>query len=844
MGTCDTCTLKNIYSPLTYAGEGRLKLLVIGSSPSMSEQADGQYGSSKEFLLFRKIFAENGKDILHDCWYTTVFGCHLKEKTSPAALSACEKRLSWVIKKLNPSAILLLGDVPYQALLRKSIAKGRMKGLSYLDLVGDTIPDRTLNRWICPVWGIQDLLYEKVYDDGAKSKPLWERDNAAHILMASYLYNFYACADKPLPKLDLPVKTTLDKEQAITWLSEALTWKYCAFDYETDCRKPYKDGKIYYASISNGQIAYAFPFFGSARFRGAWKKLLTSDVGKIAHNNQFENTWTRKCLGYWVDNWEWDTCIGMHCVNNKKPTNLKYCVYADFGVAGYDSSADPYITSSEADNKEFGSYAKNRINELDPEDAMKYNALDSLFTARLYELQKSRLSQFQLDGMRLLLDTEKTLARMSFNGIRVHEGNFDSVDKELHAQVEEIYKAMLSDPILSKWDKPTPINLGSSKQLSHLLFDLCGKKPLAYTAKRAPSTDKETLKKYNMPLLNNLLAYRESKKMADTYVKGWQKECVNGYVHPDFSLNTVETYRSSAQNPNPQNNYKRDKKKKKVVRSLIRPRDGHRLIEYDYKSLEVMINGDHSRDPSLIKYCTDPSTDMHRDGACDVLMLKPEELKGEWRSALKGLFTFAEFYGSYYVLVAKGIWEWLQGVPELLTHLDKCGIHNYDAFEAHMQKCEEKLWTVRFGVHDQWRKKQFQDYQNKGYLESFTGFRLQGLMSRNNSFNGAVQGDGFHTLCWYMNKLQAKFDELGLNSCIINEIHDSLVIDVDPAEEAIVDYWVYQFGVVEVAKAWKWLVIPLQIEKERSAVDGTWAEMEECGYLTGEKDKVICKGVA
>lgn len=841
--TCETCKLKNELTPLTYAGEGRMKLLVIGSSPSLSEMAAGRYGSSKELSFFKSVFAESGKDLLTDCWYTTVFGCHYASTSRPSNdyFNACSDRLQGIIDKLNPEAVMLLGDIPYQAVLQKVVAKGRMKGLSNNDIVGDCIPDKTVGRWVCPVWGLPDLLYKKKYDDGAESKSLWEKDNAAHILMQKYIRQFYACAGKPFPNTVAKIRTTFDKEEAIKWCHDALSWGYVSIDYETDMRKPYKGGRIYYAAISDGKVGYSFPFFGSGRFQKAWRELMLAPVHKVGHNNQFEAQWTRQCCGYWVENWGWDTMLAAHCIHNKKPTNLKYCVWNRWGIAGYDAAADSYITSSGKDNKQFGSYAKNRIDELDPEDATKYNAQDALYTAWLFEAQRKELDSFQLQGLNLLMDTSKTLAEMSFNGIHVSEEKLDKAGEDLHAKVKEIYAEIMDDPVLKKWDGKEPINLGSTKQLAHLLFDILGKKPLAYTDKKAPCLDKETLKKYNMPFLGKLLYYREFLKMANTYVLGWKRECVDGYVHPDYMLNTVDTFRSASGSPNAQNSYKRDKVKKKIVRSPIIPRPGHRIIEYDFKSLEVMINGDHSGDPGLVRYCTDPKTDMHRDGACDVFMLKPEELKGEWRSALKSLYTFAEFYGSFYKNIAKGIWEWLQDVPELLTHLAECGITTYEQFEAHMQKCEEKLWKVRFAVHDMWRRQQYEDYQNNAYLTSFTGFRLQGLMSRNNSFNGAVQGDGFHVLCKYMNKLRDKMTELGLTSVMIDEIHDSLVVDVNPEEEAVMDYWVWYYGTQWVAEVWKWIKIPLQIEKERSAVDGTWAEMEGCGYLTGEKGKVIEK---
>ena len=832
---CSTCAYRTDMAPLKYKGSGHKKILVIGSAPTLMDMISGSYGASKEYQFFSSAFIEAGRSLQSDCWYTTVFGCPSKKLASQKEYDACSARLAYIIRKLQPKAIILLGKTPYYGVLKKRIAVGRMTNTTYLDLVGDTIPLEDMNAWVCPVWGLSDLMYKKTYEEGTQSKSLWDKDSASHVLLSQYINNAYLQATRPVPVFKPVIRTTVNKEQAIAICDKAKSWEICAFDYETDCKKPYNKGKIYYASISDGKVGYSFPFFEDKQFRGAWERLMLSDVPKIAHNNAFEAVWTKVVCGYWPNNWCWDTMLGMHCIHNKKPTNLKYCVFRDFGIIGYDTGADEYIMSSTADNKKYGSYALNRIDEADPDEIMKYNAQDSLYTAWLYPIQRKQLSSFRMKGMRLLVETQTTFAKMSYNGIKVNEGNFAAVQKDLLDKTNTIMEELMADPIVAKWDGDKPINLGSSKQLSHLLFDIMGKKPLAYTKTKAPSTDKETLKKMGMPFLDKLLTYREWKKMANTYVDGWKRETINGYIHANLMLNTVDTFRSSATTPNIQNTYKRDKAKKKVVRSLVCPRRGHRLAEYDYKSLEVMINGDHSKDPSLIRYCTDPSTDMHRDGAADVLMMAHDEVKGEWRGCLKGLYTFAEFYGSFYKQVAKGVWEWLQGVPELLTHLSTKGISNYTQFEAHMEKCEKTLWGVRFRVHDAWRKAQYNEYQRCGYLESYTGFRLNGLMSRNNSFNGAVQGDGFHCLAWYINKLQKKFEELQLNSLIINEIHDSVVIDIDPAEEDIVDYWVWQYGVKAVMEHYSWLKIPLQIEKERSEIDGTWADMTNCGYITGER---------
>ena len=70
--------------------------------------------------------------------------------------------------------------------------------------------------------------------------------------------------------------------------------------------------------------------------------------------------------------------------------------------------------------------------------------------------------------------------------------------------------------------------------------------------------------------------------------------------------------------------------------------------------------------------------------------------------------------------------------------------------------------------------------------------------------------------------------EKGWNSRLIGQIHDAMVIDVDPAELAKVSKLVKRITTVELAKNWRWINVPLSVEADLGDLDGSWATLK--GY--------------
>ncbi len=827
--SCEKCTRCKDHR-FKFIGNGNKDILIIGDYPT-EEEGKTVLGNNKYIKFLKSTLFNMGIDFNEDCYYTTTVNC-AGDSPSSKEQSCCRPRLLTLINKLKPKSIILLGSMPFDSIIYPRLT-GRITGSTYLDFIGECIPDQEYQTYITTVWHPSYLFSTKVYEDNYIGKPLYERDPSVFNMWKNYLKN--ACSPPPFYvsnyQHDYMCLTTIS--EAIELLNKACSWEYVAIDYETTGIKPHKKGhEILALSLSDGLIGYSFPFFNDEKFREAVKNFMLSPSKKIAHNIQFEALWTKVILGYWPENWYWDTMVGQHCLNNKAPTGLKFLVYTKFGDIGYDSSVDKYIKSKDKDI--YGDNAFNTLKDANIDEVLKYNALDSLYTYKLYEMQNSHMSEFQRKGFDFFIDTTLTFAKLSSRGFCIDIKKLQEVKQKLITNSEIAYNKVMNSDEVKKWDKEEPFNFNSSKQLSHLLFDILKVKPHNMTKSGdKPSVDKDALPKYDLPFIKDILEYRRINKILGTYVAQYEREIVDGKVYPWFSLTRVETFRSAAQNVNIQNVIKRDPEAMEMIRSFVVAPKGFKIEEFDFHALEVGISACHHKDPKFMEYVKDITKDMHGDWALKVFLLKPEELRKPIRQAVKGDFIFASSYGSYYVSMAENLWEDAKALG-LIEHLAEHNTFNYKDFEQHIKNVEAEFWEDCFPVYKKWRDKIYASYKERGYVDQFTGFRCYGPMSRNNSYNTPVQGDAAHVLLFVMNEVNRTLERKNMQSHIIGEIHDSLVMYIKEDEEERVSFIIWDFITNKLPKLWNWINVPLLMEQESSILGGTWAEMESRGYLKGE----------
>ena len=318
--------------------------------------------------------------------------------------------------------------------------------------------------------------------------------------------------------------------------------------------------------------------------------------------------------------------------------------------------------------------------------------------------------------------------------------------------------------------------------------------------------------------------------------------------YANFVANELVVH-NSCKDPNVQNIPTRNKVIQKLVRTLFVPRAENRhIVEVDFSGIEVCTSASVNHDKTLVKSITE-GLDFHRWVASKIYLLDEADVTKDMRQSVKGDFTFAAFYGSYWKQMALALWDTIQiaglklkNGTLLCDHLRSKGItclSNGDrpqpgSYEYLIQTIEREFWDSLFSGYRDWKNYVFREAQQKGYVDTPDGFRVGGVIPRNSATNTPSQCSAAHclltALCGIHNDLQtltnADGSKMFPGTLLINEIHDSIVADVPEAELEqflqLCHYWM----TVRVPLLHPWLTVPMTVEADVAPLGKSWAEKE------------------
>jgi len=452
------------------------------------------------------------------------------------------------------------------------------------------------------------------------------------------------------------------------------------------------------------------------------------------------------------------------------------------------------------------------------------------------------------EAYRLLHNGILALSNAEQHGMRVDVEYIERKMRVLTKKINSLELSFKQTNFFKYWQHSArgTVNIFSGTQLGIFLYRVKKIKIEKESKSGQGSVDDEALRQMGIPELNDLLQIRKLKRVRDTYLSGFAREQVNGYIHPFFNLHLVTTYRSSSDHPNFQNIPKRDEESMQICRKALFPRPGHQLLEIDYSGLEVRIAACYHKDKTMLAYINNPKSDMHTDMAKQIFMIdKFDKTIPEHdllRYATKNGFVFPEFYGDYYKNCAismacnwgklpQGRWSSGQGIKmphgTLSDHLISKGIKSLDAFIEHVKKIEKDFWENRFSEYAKWKDRWYSSYKKRGYIDLLTGFRCSGIMGKNDCINYPVQGAAFHCLLWSFIRLDELIRSEKLDSHLVGQIHDSILVDVSPDELEYIQEMAHKITCFELPEVWKWIITPLDIDMELSPIDASWAEKEK-----------------
>lgn len=373
---CGACGLfKTCKSPkMEVSGMGRKEILIVAEAPGKEEDRQGiqLVGNSGTELM--NALRRFGIDMRRDCWLTNSIICRPPNNQNPSddEIEWCHPNLLNTIEKLKPKLIITLGKYGVKSTLI-GIWKDKVDAIK--PWVGWHIPSQKLNAWICPTYHPAAILQEKSEQQQQLLRMYFRRHLEAAVKHEQRPWKEALDYSKQVERIIDPSKAAKIIRSFIREGGNG------AFDYETNMLKP-DSSRAVIVSCSichNGQRTIAYPFFREAI--DATHEYLRSPVGKIASNLQFEERWTIKQYGQGVRNWLWDTMNNAHVLDVREGiTSIKFQAFVRIGIEPYDKHIQTLLQAKKGKVNQI-------IKEIDLDQLLLYNGLDSLFEYIVAQLQ-------------------------------------------------------------------------------------------------------------------------------------------------------------------------------------------------------------------------------------------------------------------------------------------------------------------------------------------------------------------------------------------------------------------------------------------------------------------------
>lgn len=434
----------------------------------------------------------------------------------------------------------------------------------------------------------------------------------------------------------------------------------------------------------------------------------------------------------------------------------------------YDTLAKVYLDVTLPSEKEMLGKEKLGYFSFEDERVQKWMAYQAIVPYKIKSVLREKLKE---TGMESLYDEMElpclyALYEMEKNGIRVDGEALHQYGKKLRTRIEELtaeIHAMAGEEF----------NINSPKKLGEILFEKLGLKNGKKT-KTGYSTSAEVLEKLKNahPIIPKILEYRQLTKLNSTYAEGLAGYIrADGRIHGKFHQTVTVTGRISSADPNLQNIPTRMPLGREIRKVFI-PEEGSVFVDADYSQIELRVLAHMSGDAALIAaYQADE--DIHAITASQVFDVPLDQVDSTLRRKAK-----AVNFGIVYGISSFGLGQDLD-------------ISRKEA-EGYIEK-----YFATYGKVKKFLDRTVEDAKKNGYTVTMFGRRrpIPELASSNfmtRSFgeraamNAPVQGTAADIIKIAMVRVNRRLKEEHLQSKLVLQIHDELIIETKKEEVEIV----------------------------------------------------------
>ncbi len=413
-----------------------------------------------------------------------------------------------------------------------------------------------------------------------------------------------------------------------------------------------------------------------------------------------------------------------------------------------------------------GRFGKNRISDIlanggeeELKQLLDYTGELSYISCLSYRPLTEALKE---QGMyKLFRETEMPVAYYLYQMERTGVKADIKVLEEMSALLDTRIKALETDIYDLAGEE---FNINSPKQLGVILFEKL-KLPDAKKTKTGYSTSADVLEKLRKedPIISKILDYRQVSKLKSTYADGLPVYIESDKrIHGKFNQTITATGRISSTEPNLQNIPIRMELGRQL-RKVFVPKEGCIFLDADYSQIELRVLAHMSGDIELAEAYKN-GDDIHRITASKVFHTPFNEVTDLQRRNAK-----AVNFGIVYGISGFGLAQDLNIDRKEADEIIKQYFATYPKIKAFLDGIVQSAKEKGYAETMSGRRRPVPELSSSNYTQKSFGERV--------AMNSPIQGTAADIIKIAMVKVAKKLEAENLQSKIVLQVHDELLVE-------------------------------------------------------------------
>ena len=426
----------------------------------------------------------------------------------------------------------------------------------------------------------------------------------------------------------------------------------------------------------------------------------------------------------------------------------------------FDTEIGAYILEPSKSSYDLSILAEEYLNVKIADEEIKVAVLKDLKEKIASEIEKNEQSD-------LLYNIEfplvNVLASMEIEGFTVDKEKLSEFSEELSLRINELEKGIYDAA-------GEPFNINSPKQLGVILFEKL-ELPVVKKTKTGYSTNAEVLEKLkgSHEIVDMIMEYRTYTKLKSTYADGLFN-VINpktGKINSSFNQTITTTGRISSTEPNLQNIPVRLELGRQIRKMFIAS-ENCVLADADYSQIELRVLAHISGDKTMIDAFKN-NMDIHTITASQVFKVPVDMVTSSMRSKAKAV-NFGIVYGIGEFSLAQDIKVSMKTAKEYINGY----FETYPEIKKYLDGAVEFAKETGYVKTLAGRRRYIPEIKSSNFNLRAFGERV--------AMNAPIQGYAADIIKIAMVKVYQRLKDENLDSKLILQVHDELIIDAKKHE--------------------------------------------------------------